>query len=143
MFRHADYGSATYLGGVVCGLLGVALAAITANEAKRARNSLRKSTAPGRVLSAGANKTNYYGDVVGKIIDVAFTTANGTRITFSEDVNDTYTTQQEVTVHYDPLHPRDTATVLAPRSAAFRLAGYAVGALFFLAIFVSAQFFGG
>jgi hypothetical protein len=143
LFRHADYGSATYLGGVVCGLFGVILAALTVNEIRRARNSMRKTTALGRVVAAGTNKTNYYGDVVGKIIDVAFTTANGTRITFSEDVNDTYSVQQEVTVHYDPLRPRDTATVFAPRSAVLRLTGYTAATLFFLAIFVSAQFFGG
>jgi hypothetical protein len=142
VLRHADYGSTTYWGGVVAGLFGLLLAGMTVREIKRVRNSVRKTTAKGRVVSAGPNKVTYYGDVVGKIIDVVFTTANGTRITFTEGVDERYAVQQEVIVHYDPMHPRDTATVFAPRAAFVRAFGYAAASIALISLFVSSQFFG-
>ena len=130
-----------YWGGIVSGPAGLLFAAFTVNEIKRARNSTRRITAEGRVVLAADTKSNGFGDVIGKSIDVDFTTVYGTRIVFGEDVNDTYAAGQRVTVHYDPEHPRDTATVLTPGTAFSRVLGYGVVTLLFLGGFVTTLFF--
>jgi hypothetical protein len=133
---HPDAGSLAYWGGICCGPVGLILGGMSVGEIRRARNSLRRITASGRVTYA-QETTNKYGDVVGKAIDVAFTTANGTRIKFTEDVDERYyDAQQEVTVHYDPLHPRDTATVYTRRAAFARALGFTVAAAVLVVVFL-------
>jgi hypothetical protein len=141
VFSHPDLTSYSYWGGLVCGPMSLVYAACTVREIKRTRNSVRSDTTEGRVLSALGSATNSFGDVTAKKIDVRFTTANGTRITFPETVNDTYAAGQKVTVHYDPRHPRDTATVLTPRTALSRVLGYGTLTVAFLIPFVAVLFF--
>ena len=143
MLRSDDFGSTTYWGGVAAGLCGLLLAGLTIREIRRARNTVRGTTATGRIVSTSASKTNYYGDTVAKAIDVVFTTANGTRIKFTEEVGESFADRPEVTVHYDPQHPRDTATVLTSRTAFIRVAGYATASLVGIGLFVTSQISGG
>jgi hypothetical protein len=138
---HADFGSLAYWGGIVCGLGGLILAGMSVSEVKRARNSLRRVIAQGRITYA-EDTINKFGDVIGKVVDVAFTTANGTRIKFTENVDERYyADQQEVTVHYDPAHPRDTATVYTRRAAFTRAFWFAASSLFLFVLFVSTVYF--
>jgi hypothetical protein len=73
---HPDVGSLAFWGGVCCGFAGLILAGMTVGEVKRARNTLRKVTASGRVTYE-EETTDKYGDVRGKVIQVAFTAASG------------------------------------------------------------------
>ena len=132
---HSGPGALAYWGGICCGPVGLIIAGMAVSEVRRARNSVRRVTASGRVTYA-EDRTNKYGDVNGKIIDVTFTTANGTRIKFTEDVDERYyALQQEVTVHYDPLHPRDTATIYTRRKAFKRASGFVGASLVLFAVF--------
>lgn len=140
LISHPEF-SFAYWGGIASAPVALIFGAFAVGEARRARNSVRGFTAEGRVVMAADSKLNGYGDVVGKTIDVDFVTANGTRITFDEDVNDTYVRGQLVTVHYDPEHPRDSATVLTSRTALARVLGYGFATLFFLGAFVTTLFF--
>ena len=140
LISHPEFTFA-YWGGIASAPVALIFGAFAVNEVKRARNSVHGITAEGRVVAAADTKLNGYGDVIGKTIDVDFVTANGTRITFGEDVNDTYVKGQRVTVHYDPEHPRDSATVLTSRTAIARVLGYGVVTVFFLGAFVTTLFF--
>lgn len=134
---HPAVWSFRYWGGIFAGILALIFAGMSVNEWRRARNALRRVTAQGRIVS-GKETFNKFGDVNGKVIEVVFTTENGTRIKFLEDVDELYhESQREVTVHYDPQHPRDTATVYTGRAAATRVLGYMVAFLLLAAFFAS------
>lgn len=124
MPAHPDFGSLSYWGGYACGLGGLILAGMSVSEIRRARNSLRRTTAMGRVTHA-VEQISKHGGVTGKVVSVTFTTVHGARIKFTESVDERYFhMNQEVTVRYDPEHPRDTATVLTKRAAFTRVLWY-------------------
>jgi hypothetical protein len=58
-----------------------------------------------------------------------------------EDVDERrYAAGQEVTVHYDPQHPLDTATVYTKRAAFGRTVGFAAGSPALLVVFIGNVF---
>lgn len=124
------------IGAVIAFLGGLLLLAMTGREIKRARTSLNGAQAPGRVVQAAAGRRDRYGDIVAKVAVVRFTTGNGTRITFTENVPDDVEEQQKVTVHYNPATPRDTATMYPPRAAIGRVVGYLALSLLLILPFV-------
>lgn len=137
---HPDVGSLPYWGGICCGFAALVLGGMMVGEVRRARNTLRRVTANGRVTHA-SETTDKYGAVSGKVIQVAFTSANGAHIKFTEDVDERhYASGQDVTVHYDPRQPIDTATVTTKRAAFGRTFAFAAAVIVLLVIFIGNVF---
>lgn len=137
---HPDVGSLAYWGGICCGLGALILGGMTVGEVRRARNTLRRVTANGRVTHA-TETTNKYGDVSGKAVQVAFTSVSGAHIKFTENVDEhSFAAGQDVTVRYDPQHPLETATVATKRAAFGRTFGFVAATFVLLVIFIGNVF---
>ena len=138
---HPGVWSFSYWGGIFSGIVALMFAGMSVNQWRRVRDSLRRVTTQGHLVSA-KETFDKFGEVNGKVVEVVFTTENGTRIKFLEDVDErSREASREVTVHYDPRHPRDTATVYTGRAAFARVLGYMVAFLLCAGLFIGVVVF--